>query len=49
MPLFDKGKCNTQAINLGYYALLSSLNPFPVFDFLMNLKHFMWQVARESD
>lgn len=46
---YDKSNCNTEAINLGYYALLSFLNPFPVFDFLMNLKRFMWQVAREAD
>lgn len=49
MLLYDWRHCDTQATNLGYYALLSSLNPLSVFDFLMNLRRFMWQVARQSD
>lgn len=49
MLLYDWRRCNTQAKNLGYYALLSSLNPLSVFDFLMNLRRFMWQAARQYD
>lgn len=49
MALCDWRHCNTLATNLGYYALLSSLNPLSIFDFLMNLRRFMWQVARQSD
>lgn len=49
MPLYDWRHCNIQATNLVYYALLSSLNPLSVFDFLMNLRSLVWQVARQSD